>query len=80
MKWEKQTTPAIEQHAIESGDCTLRVEPHGGLDGRPWRFFSMTFGSTATEDVDECLESWPREAIAKARKELDELEAKLEAE
>ena len=46
----------------------------------PWAYFSMSFGKFVKDlTFSECLEIWPKEAIAEARKRLDSFEEKLDA-
>ena len=68
MTWEHDST-------INKGPCHITVAPSSG---RRWRFFSMDFGSHSEASHEECLKTWPREAIARARAELDKFENLLE--
>ena len=53
---------------------TVRLDP----DGRVWRYCDFCFGSYDELGFARNVEVWPREAIARARAELDNLERELE--
>ena len=79
MNWINETAPQPpRQSSIEHGALRLSVSPHATDPSREqWQWCIMSFGSHSKASHEECLESWPREAIALARKELDELETFL---
>ena len=55
----------------------LSVSP-SNASGKMWQWLELRFGSHSTSRHEECLATWPREAIAKARAAIDEFEARLE--
>ena len=63
---------------LECGSIKLsvRLDP----DGRVWRYCDFCFGSYDELGFARNVEVWPREAIARARAELDALERELEDE
>ena len=71
--------PHVAHSEIRSGPVSLSVIALADTDPRQWQFLSLTFGRHSTAPHTECLETWPREALALARQALDECEALLEA-
>lgn len=72
MKMVEGTREAV----LYSGKIKLsvRTDPSGTV----WRYCDFCFGSHSEMGFARNEEVWPREAIAQARAELDELERKLE--
>ena len=81
MKWEtRKTIPAPDESVIESGPIRVAVSPAYNNHSLRWQYFTVTLGHHSGASHAECLQTWPREAIAKARAALDEFEAELEGE
>ncbi len=86
MKWEtvspKPQPKTLPHSRIKVGEVRLSVtEGLGGEDNnRQWQYFDLSFGEFSNESHDACCVTWPKEAIAKARKLLDELEKQCEGE
>jgi hypothetical protein len=79
MKWERKdktpppTPPPLEAHGMRKGRINLSVEEENG--NRRWKYFGLTFSSYSGDSIEECLKTWPPEAFAEARKQIDEFEA-----
>lgn len=69
INMKKQTT------TIETKDALLTISGDG--DGRQWQHFLLSFGVHADASHDACVHEWPREAIHRARRMLDEMEKEL---
>ena len=79
MKWKEETQEPKEHSVVMEDGLAMRLAVDN--DKEPWQHFSLTFGKFEKEQTfDECLRTWPREAIAEARRRLDEFEAKLDKE
>ena len=79
MKWIEEPLEPKERHVVM--DCGIALRLAVDDDDDPWQHFSLTFGKFEKERTfDECLRTWPREAIAEARRRLDEFEKKLECD
>ena len=83
MKWKTETPvkPEPQSHVSvgDPDDVELRltvVDMH--QVGRQWQYLAMSFGAHSNESHDACCVTWPAEAIARARKLLDELEKQCE--
>ncbi len=74
MPWETKTHRPEQRHTLEHGPITLTITEGAAAN---WLHFIISFGGSTTEPPEECRKTWPREAIARARKALDELEASL---
>lgn len=59
---------------------SVRMSVSAAKDEKQWQFFVLDFGTHSNASHEECLKTWPREAIARARKELDEFENLLDEE
>ena len=57
---------------------SVRIAVSAAKDEKQWQFFIVDFGTHSNASHEECLKTWPREAIARARKTLDEFENLLE--
>ena len=79
MNWTNETAPQPpRQSAIEHGALRLSVSPYATDPSRgQWQWCIMSFGSHTEASHKECLKTWPREAIARAREELDKFELLL---
>ena len=69
--------PPLPSSVLRCGPVTLSV----GLvahDPRRWQYFGLAFSVFSEDSQGACEDSWPREAIALAREELDALEEYLE--
>ena len=80
MRWVKGPLELTGGNVVM--DCGLAMRLSVDDDGdEPWQHFSLTFWKFEKERTfDECLRTWPREAIAEARRRLDEFEKKLDKE
>jgi hypothetical protein len=79
MKWIKDEVPPVKPgdgFLLYHGDIRLSVN----LKDRHWQHFGISFGAFSEKTTDECKATWPREAIAEARRKLDEFEAEMEAD
>lgn len=79
LKWElQQPKPAPEPSmVVEIGNIRLAVTPK---TGECWQHFLMSFGEYAADSTDDCMATWPREALRLAREALDKFESQLEGE
>ena len=79
MKWTEEIEPRERRVVMRHGvHMQLAVEYD---DAESWQHFSLSFGVFAKDRTfSECLESWPREAIAEARRRLDEFEAAADSD
>lgn len=79
MTW-KTTQPVAppRESVLESGHIRLSVRKDEADSERTWQYMIMSFGEHRKASHIECLGTWPREAIALARAELDRLEATLD--
>ena len=79
MKWTEETQEPRGRRVVM--DCGIAMRLAVDDDKEPWQHFSLTFGKFEKERTfSECLADWPREAIAEARRRLDEFEAKLDSD
>ena len=79
MKWTEETQEPRERRVVM--DCGIAMRLAVDNDKEPWCHFSLSFGVFAKDRTfDECLRIWPREAIAEARRRLDEFEKKLDSD
>ena len=75
MNWTDESTMNwSHESTTNKGPFQLSVGPGSG---RRWQHFTFSFGRHSEAAHEECLKTWPREAIALARKELDDLETLL---
>ncbi len=65
--------PGLESEA-KYGNVRLLVREDSQ---RQWQSVILCFGRFSEQTHEECLESWPREALKLARTALDEFEAQL---
>jgi hypothetical protein len=72
MKWTQEETPKVAPFRVKHEAISLSV---GAEDGRKWQHLMLTVGVHSEATAEECKETWPREAIAEARRRLDEFEA-----
>jgi hypothetical protein len=73
--WVATTEHPTTKHRLYVGPVAISVteeEPE-----RRWQYFCLTISKYSPATAAECLATWPAEAIARARAELDELEAQL---
>ena len=80
MKWEtKEPKVAKSYQRLTHGDISLSVAPPMGPESLAmcWQTFSIMFTVSTDTSVAEACQTFPREAIAEARKRLDEFEASL---
>lgn len=75
--WKTVERPVILTAEWNVGDIRLSINPLD--DHRRSQHFGLTFCQFTEADTNSCLETWPREAIALARKKLDEFESRLDA-
>ncbi len=79
MWTEIESTPRPPRKAeMCLGDLTLSVTRDA--EERQWLWFALNISQFDDRAFDACKAEWPAEAIAIARRKLDELEAELEAE
>ena len=86
LKWTADVPETCaSRHLLDlggaSGPVTISVAPHTSagkiIEGITWHFMSLTVGRILERSQAEGQVEWPREALAEARKILDELERKL---
>ena len=79
MQWETQE-PELKPPVcvMDRGPIRLTVSDAYRDPLRRWQHLHLHVGQHTTMHADDCLRSWPREALAMARLALDEFEAKLE--
>ena len=71
MNWtQEEPTPREQTILLRREDILLSVD---GAD-RHWQHFMLSFGVFSEATTEECKATWPREAIAVARRKLDEFE------
>lgn len=76
--WQAAPSMPVDQHTLRHGPITLTVEPADGIAANTiWQYCRIGFGRHSTATTEECLVSWPRQAIELARLALDDLEAEL---
>jgi hypothetical protein len=79
--WQPPTPiPQPNELELRHGPIRLWVGPADGTDELIYQSFSLNFGRHSSASQEQCLESWPAESIALARKALDGLEAYLESQ
>ncbi len=79
IQWKHpKPEPPLPEAEIKFGDLCLRVVPNN--TSTRWQSLLMTFGKFSDQTHEECLKSWPREALRLAKKALFDFEAALEAE
>ena len=72
MNWTQEETPRATPFLLKHDDFRLTVD---ATSKRIWQHFSLTFG--VFREATECKATWPREAIAEARRRIDEFEAAI---
>ena len=78
MEWEfRQPEPNPISSILEFGPIRLSIAPAEKDPRRLWQHLMLTVGQHTTAEPLECMREWPREAISRARRALDEFEAKL---
>lgn len=81
MTWKTtKPTQIPADSVIQTPDVRLSVGPAHGTTPEQWQYLDMTFGAHSMRSHNECLETWPKEAIARARKALDDLETLLKGQ
>ena len=78
MKWDieiDKPQPIKQKASIRHETAVVTVEDSGD---RRWIYFDMYLSHHSETPFDSLLTTWPREAIAKARAQLDALEAELD--
>ena len=81
MKWTREEPtppPTSDKWIMDHGKIRLAVLPHSKDSSQQFGYLSMTLGVYATATSEERRRTWPREALEKARDELDALEAALD--
>jgi hypothetical protein len=79
MKWTQEPEkprrpgPVVLRH----GDITVVID---AKEENTWLHFSLSLCVRGESTVEKCKETWPRESIAVARRELDKLEETLNKE
>lgn len=80
MNWDNQTPHVRQSFVYFNGVIRMSVSDAESDPNKRWQHFQFSFGESSPNSIDECKATWPREALALARKALDEFEATLEAE
>ena len=83
MAWYETTPqPRVAEWEYDTGSdyMTLRVSPREDAAGEWYLYFTAYVGETSRADAETCRRDWPRDAIAKMRQMLDDLETKLDRE
>jgi len=81
MKWKHEPAePTEERHTMRAHGVTISIQDASGDPTSRWQGLVMSLGAHTKRRASECLETWPREAIAKARAALDSFENSLENE
>jgi hypothetical protein len=75
-KWQNKTEIPRSRNALEVGPVCLSVSQEEGE--QTWQHLCISFGYFNAGTPEECLESWPRVAIEKAREALDRFEDTLD--
>lgn len=80
LNWVDETPERHQKEmVIEDDKISVRVKFNEGQE--PWQHMLMSFGEFgADRSLDDCLDSWPLEAIAIARSHLDRFEAMIRAQ
>ena len=77
MNWETDPIEVPrERTCVTLGDMRFSLLQSG--DGVTWQHFSLTFGHHTADTDEQCKSTWPREAIAEARKRIDAAERSLD--
>ena len=77
MEWENEKPkPTSERSTLDGDDIRITIERKVSED-RNWQYFGLVFSEYSQRDHEACQMQWPRQAIATARKRLDEFEAEL---
>ena len=78
--WTETQETINRKMVIHSGPISFMLS-HDRETGDRWQYFTISFGQFTKASMDECGFTWPREAIDRARAELDRFEeAELNAE
>ena len=80
MKWNHEPKTTDDRHTMRAHGITLSIDDASGDSSRRWLGLVMSLGAHSTKPAFDCLKTWPREAIQKAREALDSFEASLENE
>ena len=77
--WTDEVQP--EPKAEFKCDCgPMQLCVSEAASGETWQYLSLSLGRHSPRSLDECKETWPREAIALALKTLTEFEQHLRSE
>ena len=78
MKWElHKPEPKVPFRVLEIGGVRLTISDACDDPTQRWQYLSFTVGRHTRDSMDQCMEKWPREALAHAQAALDEFEAAL---
>ena len=77
INWIETQETINHKMVVHEGPISLTLS-HDKESGNRWQWFSVSFGTFTPASMDECRATWPREAIARARAELDRFESALE--
>lgn len=85
--WKKEViTAPTERLVVDLDQVLLSISRHKAdrpddvHNGDTWQYVMVSLGSFNKAPVESCKVTWPREAIALVRAELDKLEARLNEE
>lgn len=85
--WKTEVVKApAEQYVVDFGEVRLSISRHKAdrpddvHNGDTWQYVMVSLGRFSKAPVESCKVTWPREAIALVRAELDKLEANLNVE
>ena len=80
LKWKTEVPePRALRSEMNYKNLTLSISPanHHGHPDELWQWISLSLGEHREASMGACQETWPKEAIALARKLLDEFEDKI---
>ena len=78
MKWEtRETKPTPARTVLESGPIQISITESNYEQDARWQHCMISFGWSATNDLEKCQRQFPALAIAKAREALYEFEKSL---
>lgn len=76
MWTQTEITAPVVRHEIRTDAAWLTVDAPN-YEGKIWQYLNINAGAWTTRSTEDCLANWPREAIARIRQALDELEARV---
>jgi hypothetical protein len=78
MEWTKvKSEPIRRSQRLKFGETTITIsEAEHAKNGR-WQHVVISLGEFSDKPIKSCMATWPREALAQLRRQLDAFEESL---